>query len=93
MDGSGNEAGKYAATAKDVAKRYGVSRATVYNWIDTAEIPHRRIGSLIRFNMDEVDAWSEERAKGPTARPGRTPEEQKIWDEVRAREVAKRRVG
>jgi excisionase family DNA binding protein len=56
VDESGNE-GTYTAQAKDVAARYGVSRAHVYNLVDRGEIPHRKIGTAIRFNMDEVAAW------------------------------------
>lgn len=56
MDGSGNEK-TYTAQAKDVARKYGVSRAHVYNLVERGEIPHRKVGTAIRFNMDEVDEW------------------------------------
>lgn len=54
MDSQGN-ARTYTAQAKDVAERYGVSRAHVYNLVERGELPHRRIGGAIRFNLAEVD--------------------------------------
>lgn len=54
MDTPGNEK-TYTAQAKDVAAKYGVSRAHVYNLVERGELPHRKIGSAIRFNLDEVD--------------------------------------
>lgn len=56
MDATGNEV-QYTALAKDVAAKYGVSRAHVYNLVERGEIPHRKIGNAIRFNLDEVDEW------------------------------------
>lgn len=49
---------KYDAKADDVADHLGVDRATVYRWCKTTNIPHRRVGTTIRFNIAEVDAWS-----------------------------------
>lgn len=54
MDQPGNEK-TYTAQAKDVAAKYGVSRAHVYNLVERGELPHRKIGNAIRFNLDEVD--------------------------------------
>lgn len=54
MDSQGNER-TYTAQAKDVAAKYGVSRAHVYNLVERGELPHRKIGSAIRFNLEEVD--------------------------------------
>lgn len=49
---------RYDAKADEVAAHLGVDRATVYRWCKTTGIPHRRIGSTLRFNLSEVDAWS-----------------------------------
>lgn len=67
MDGNGNEPRTYTATAQDVANRYGVSRASVYNWVETTDIPHRKLGGVIRFNLDEVDEWASARDAQPAA--------------------------
>lgn len=58
------------ATVEDVAAHFGVSERTVWRWLKTTEIPHRRIGGeggTVRFNLGEVDAWA--------ARGGRPAEE------------------
>ncbi len=62
MDGTGNELPSYTANAVDVAAHFGVTRATVYNWIETTDIPHRKVGGVIRFNLPEVDEWAKGRA-------------------------------
>lgn len=49
---------KYDAKADDVAEHLGVDRATVYRWCKTTAIPHRKVGSTIRFNLAEVDSWA-----------------------------------
>ena len=47
------------ATVDDVAKHFGVSTRTVRRWLKDAGIPHRRLGGkIIRFNIDEVNAWA-----------------------------------
>ena len=62
MDATGNELRTYTATASDLAKHFGVSRSTVYNWLDgESPPPHRRLGNLIRFNLAEVDEWAKAR--------------------------------
>ena len=62
MDSNGNELRTYTATTKDVAAHFGVGRSSVYTWLKTTDIPHRRVGGLIRFNLAEVDEWSSTRA-------------------------------
>lgn len=53
---------KADATVEDVAAHFGVSERTVWRWIKTTDIPHRRIGegarTTVRFNLDEVDSWA-----------------------------------
>ena len=35
----------------------GVSRDTVYKWIDRKCFPAHKVGRLWRFRLDEVDNW------------------------------------
>ena len=58
MEAIGNELRAYTATAVVVAEHFGVSRNTVYNWLESTDIPHRKIGGVIRFNLTEVDEWA-----------------------------------
>lgn len=55
------------ATVEDVAKHFGVSERTVWRWLKSTDIPHRRVGATVRFNVAQVDAWA--------ARGGRPSEE------------------
>ena len=41
----------------------GVSPRTVENWVRRREIPFIKVGrNLLRFDLDEIDAWIAERA-------------------------------
>ncbi len=41
----------------EIAEYLGVSRDTVYNWINGRQMPAHRIGRFWKFKRDEVDAW------------------------------------
>lgn len=67
MDDS-NRHGSASATVDDVAAHFGVSTRSVERWLASDDPPpHRRVGKLIRFNIDEVDEWAAQRGKPATA--------------------------
>jgi len=41
---------------KDIVQLFGVSRVTVYKWMQEG-MPHVRIGGLLFFDKDKIDAW------------------------------------
>ena len=47
--------------ASEVATYFGVSRATVTNWLDEG-CPHMRRGQILRFELAAVDDWFRGRA-------------------------------
>ena len=49
-------------TVKEVAQYLGMKTSTVYAWVP--EMPHYRIGNLIRFRKDEIDAWMQTKREG-----------------------------
>lgn len=57
-----NQTARPDATVDDLAEHFGVSSKTVRRWIKHTDIPYRRVGSLIRFNIGEVDEWAKARA-------------------------------
>jgi len=63
MDSNGHETiPRTDASVEDVAVHFGVSERTVRRWLAGADAPpHRRIGSIIRFNLAEVDEWAKAR--------------------------------
>jgi excisionase family DNA binding protein len=42
---------------KEICKYLGVSKDTVYKWIDKQGMPAHRMGRLWKFKIYDVDAW------------------------------------
>lgn len=55
-------------TAEQLAERIGVSVRTVRRWVADTDIPHRRVGDVLRFVFEEVDEWMKARTPEPAAR-------------------------
>lgn len=43
----------------EIGKHLGVSKETIYRWLDKDKIPAKRIGKLWKFKLSEVDKWIE----------------------------------
>lgn len=41
----------------EIATHLGISRDTVYRWIDQQKLPAHKIGRLWKFKVSEVDTW------------------------------------
>lgn len=41
----------------ELAEYLGVSKDTVYTWINSKGMPAHRMGRLWKFKRDEVDGW------------------------------------
>ncbi|MGB2987582.1 MAG: helix-turn-helix domain-containing protein [Phycisphaerae bacterium] len=41
----------------EICAHLGVSRDTIYKWIDKKSMPAHRVGRLWKFKKAEVDAW------------------------------------
>jgi excisionase family DNA binding protein len=41
----------------EICKYLGVSKDTVYKWLDKHDMPAHRMGRLWKFKKDEVDIW------------------------------------
>jgi excisionase family DNA binding protein len=48
--------------AQDVARFLKCSPSAVYRWAELGQIPCRRIGTLLRFKPEEVEAWLDRNA-------------------------------
>src|SRR6218665_3080144 len=44
-------------SVEEIAEYLGVSKDTVYAWINKRNMPAHRIGRLWKFKSEEVDAW------------------------------------
>lgn len=41
----------------EVARHLGISRDTVYRWIENRGMPAHKVGRLWKFQVSEVDLW------------------------------------
>jgi len=41
----------------EIAKYLGVSKETIYRWLEKRKIPAHRVGKLWKFKANEVDQW------------------------------------
>ena len=64
-------------SVQEIADHLGVSRDTVYRWIDDRKIPAHKIGRLWKFKMEEVDAWVRAGKGADDAAPGDQGEAEK----------------
>ncbi len=46
-------------SVEEMATYLGVSKDTVYNWINKKKMPAHKIGRLWKFKKEQVDAWVE----------------------------------
>lgn len=42
---------------KEICEYLGVSRDTVFKWIETKNMPAHKMGRQWKFKVDEVDNW------------------------------------
>jgi excisionase family DNA binding protein len=50
-------------TIKEVSQYLDMKESTLYFYVENGDIPHYRIGRLIRFRKQEVDKWMEGKKK------------------------------
>ena len=41
----------------EIASYLGVSKDSVYRWVETRDMPAQKIGRQWKFKVEEVDAW------------------------------------
>ena len=46
-------------TIDEAAKLLRVKRSTLYSWVHRRQIPFQKVGSLVRFRKDDLEAWLE----------------------------------
>jgi excisionase family DNA binding protein len=44
-------------SVEEIARHLGVSRDTIYKWIERKSLPAHKIGRLWKFSVHEVDDW------------------------------------
>lgn len=49
----------------EIATYLGVTRDSVYRWIDSKSMPRHRVGRRWKFRKEEVDEWVRSGGAGP----------------------------
>jgi excisionase family DNA binding protein len=44
-------------SVEEIARHLGVSKETIYRWLERKQIPAHRMGKLWKFKPSEVDVW------------------------------------
>ncbi len=44
-------------SVEEIARHLGVSKESIYRWVESAKIPAHKVGRQWRFQAAEVDAW------------------------------------
>lgn len=44
-------------SVEEIAAHLGVSKETLYRWLEKGRIPAHRVGKLWKFKASEVDEW------------------------------------
>ena len=60
-------------SVEDVARHLGVSKDTIYRWIEAERLPAHKVGRFWKFKFQEVDDWV---PAGGAAEAGQRPEEE-----------------
>ena len=51
-------------TVNEVCQYLNLKACTVYAWVRSSEIPHYRLGKLLRFKKGDIDNWMESHREG-----------------------------
>lgn len=52
-------------SVEDIAKHLGITKDSVYRWIERKGLPAHRMGRLWKFKISEVDEWVRQGGAGP----------------------------
>lgn len=65
-------------SVEQLADYLGISKETIYKWLERKSIPAHRVGKLWRFDSSEIDGWikdggaaNKRSSKQPTSSHGR----------------------
>ena len=45
------------SSVEEIAEHLGISKETIYRWLEKGKIPAQRVGKLWKFRPSEVDEW------------------------------------
>ena len=64
----GNQMAQVAAwySVEEISQHLGVSKESIYRWLERKKIPAHRVGKLWKFKTSEVDDWVTSGGAGET---------------------------
>ena len=54
---------KQLLNTKEAAESLGISKNTLYEWIVEKKIPYIKVGRLVKFRREDLEAWLKKRAQ------------------------------
>lgn len=52
-------------SVKELSALIGIKPKTIYDWVETERLPHRKLGSRVLFCPQEIEKWLNSLQKGP----------------------------
>ena len=50
---------------EEAAEYLGIRPKTLYEWVRSGRVPHRKIGFNVRFDREEIEAWVADQSRHP----------------------------
>lgn len=69
MERAVRQDGKELLTISELSAYLSIKQKTLYAKVESGEIPHYRIGHLVRFRLDEINVWLEGCRRGKADAP------------------------
>jgi excisionase family DNA binding protein len=44
---------------KELSEYLNINQKTIYHYVETLQIPHLKINSLVRFDLEKIELWLE----------------------------------
>jgi excisionase family DNA binding protein len=60
---SGERREREFLTIDELSEYLNLKRSTLYSLVESGELPHYRVGRLVRFKRDDIDQWMEAHRK------------------------------
>ncbi len=86
-ENAGSHTAEQFLTIQGLANRVQVAAVTVRRWIMAGQAPpHIHVGRIIRFRLQDVEDWEDERAREQADKASaRRAALQRVYDDVRSR--------
>jgi len=49
----------------ELSQYLSVKENTIYSWVSQRKIPFKKLGRLVRFSLEEVEKWIEQKSVAP----------------------------